>query len=159
MFLWRMLCSARAARVHALRVPAVRARGLRARRALHRRLLRLRGAAHPRHLRGACARTRRYKQKSFLFQRPIPQFYNWASMLYSILVCTEYSAHRMSINVPTIEAYGHERTVKIFFFQNWGGPSANFKKLRGPVCRFLKNWGGAGPPQAPMDGTPMRYGA
>ena len=40
----------------------------------------------------------------------------------------------------------HERTVKINFFQNWGARLQIFKKLRGPVCKFLKNWGGgAGP--------------
>ena len=34
----------------------------------------------------------------------------------------------------------------MLFSKNWGGPSASFQKNLG---------GGAGPPQAPMDGTPM----
>ena len=42
----------------------------------------------------------------------------------------------------------HERTVKINFFKNWGGGRLQlFKKLRGPACKFLKNWGGPGPPR------------
>ena len=50
----------------------------------------------------------------------------------------------------------HERTVKNFFFKNWGGPSANFYKTEGARLQiFKKLGGGAGPPQAPMDGTPM----
>ena len=52
----------------------------------------------------------------------------------------------------------HERTMKIFFLLNWGGPSANFKKTEGARLQIFKKLGGPGPPQAPMDGTPMVAG-
>ena len=36
--------------------------------------------------------------------------------------------------------------MKINYFKNWGARLQIFKKLRGPVCKFFKNWrGGAGP--------------
>ena len=53
-----------------------------------------------------------------------------------------------------MESPAHERTVKKFFFKNWGGPSANFYKTEGARLQiFKKLGGGAGPPP----GTYGRY--
>ena len=52
---------------------------------------------------------------------------------------------------PPAWAYGENK----FFFKTGGARLQIFKKLRGPVCRFLKKLGGPGPPQAPIDGTPL----
>ena len=47
----------------------------------------------------------------------------------------------------TAWAYGEKK------FFNWGARLQIFKKLRGPVCKFLKKKLGGPGPQAPMDGT------
>ena len=57
------------------------------------------------------------------------------------------SVNNTYILVENVMCSTHERTVKINFFQNWGGARLQiFKKLRGPVCKFLKNWGARAPP-------------